>query len=245
MTPIQYHRFETLKAGEWVSQEYINEYYGLKWPFQDDLFEDFKAWAKVTSRQEDSLELVSRYQIESFMQHHRVIPHKWMSARLGMTSQSLGLLLGKLRILGMHPQRYNVYLGFISESLPDDLIRNLGSLRFRTFSDHNSFCERLHAEIDKSLELKVDPLFCTTSDRLEDYPKQFAINFDCITLEPVSGKHQMWLNFGKPLYLAPDRCSKLLYAENYEILSSCRSCRLEPGNLDLYQQFLSKDQVCG
>ena len=145
----------------------------------------------------------------------------------------------------MHPQRYNVYLGFISESLPDDLIRNLGSLRFRTFSDHNSFCERLHAEIDKSLELKVDPLFCTTSDRLEDYPKQFAINFDCITLEPVSGKHQMWLNFGKPLYLAPDRCSKLLYAENYEILSSCRSCRLEPGNLDLYQQFLSKDQVCG
>ena len=49
-----------------------------------------------------------------------------------------------------------------------------------------------------------------------DYPRQFASDFDCVTLAPVSGKHQIWLDFHKPLDLPPDRCSKLFYVENRE-----------------------------
>ena len=88
-------------------------------------------------------------------------------------------------------------------------------MRFRTFADHNAFCERLHAEIGKA-GVDVEPLFCATSTKLDEYPRRFAMHFDCLTLEPLSTKHAVWLDFRKPLNLPPDRCSKLLYAEDRE-----------------------------
>ena len=100
----------------------------------------------------------------------------------------------------MRRERYVVYADLIDESLPEDLATNLPGLRFHAFSDHNSFCQRLHADLEKTLQIKVHPLFCATADRLQDR-RQYASDFDCTTAEPVSGKHQMWLDFRKPLNL--------------------------------------------
>ncbi len=158
------------------------------------------------------------------------------------TTASLDLLLAHLHDIGLRPQRYLVYPQLVSDSLAEDIVPNLRGLRFRTFSDHTSFCERLHAELVPILGAEVERLVCATSDRLQEYPRQFANNFDCITLEPVSGKHQIWLDFRKPLNLAPDRCSKLLYAENHDVLRPYRAGRQDPDDLGTYQEFLAGQQ---
>lgn len=184
---------------------------------------------------------VSRYELEGFMQRKKVGPKKWIAARLGMKVESLDDLLSHLKDIGMRRERYVAYADLIDESLCEELASNLQGLRFVTFSDHNAFCQRLHAALDKVLGIKVQPLFCTTADRLQDQ-QQYASHFDCIMLAPVSGKHQMWLDFGKPLNLGPDRCSKLFYAENRDVLRPYCAGTQEPDDLEDYVQFMAGQQ---
>ena len=153
MTPQEEQRFQFLRAGQCVPVEYVRDYYGLEWPFQGELLIDYETWAaKRKMRCED--ECVPRYELESFMQQQRVLPKKWMGARLGMTTASFDLLLAHLQKIGLHPQRYIVYPHLIAESLLEDIVPNLQGMRFRTFSDHNSFCERLHAVLAPILGAK-------------------------------------------------------------------------------------------
>jgi hypothetical protein len=236
-------RFDFLRQGPCVPSQYVRDYYGLPWPLPDDLRTDFEAWQRQLRRRVDCGEgNIPRYELETFMQQKNVVPKKWIGARLGMTVASLDQLLSGLRGIGMRPQRYVAYDDLIDESLSEELVPNLPGLRFRTFSDHNSFCERLHADLEKTLGIKVQPLFCATSDRLHDYPRQFASNFDCITLSPVSGKHQVWLDFRKPLNLGPDRCSKLFYVENRDALRPYCAGTQEPEDLEDYVQVLAGQQ---
>lgn len=239
MNAQEQQRFEFLRNGPCVPVQYVHDYYGLPWPLPDELRQDFESWkSRLRKRVACADGALSRYELETFMQQKSVVPKKWMSAQLGMTIESLDSLLHGLKSLGMHIQRYVIYQDLIAQTLSEDLVPNLPGLRFRTFSDHNSFCLRLHAEIKKTLELDIQPLFCATSDKLQDYPRQFASHFDCITLAPLSGKHQMWLDFRKPLNLGPDRCSKLLYAENRDELQPFCAGTHEPDDLGGYMEFL-------
>jgi hypothetical protein len=160
-----------------------------------------------------------------------------MGARLGMTEASVAVLLERLGEIGLRPQRYIVYPEMVAESLSEDIVTALRELRFRTFSDHNSFCEHLHAALQDEMGIHVEPLFCATSIAMEDYPRQFACNFDCLTLQPLSGRHQVWLDFRKPMNLGPDRCSKLFYFENHGVLEPFRAGTREP-DLTGYEQFI-------
>ena len=237
MTNFQKQNFEILKAGEWISKEYFQEYYGLNYPFQDELLEDFK----IQTNNSISDNLISRYKFESFMKKQRLIPKKWMSASLGMTSQSLDLILNSLRKINLVPKRYIVYPELICESFSEDLIKNLGFYEFSAYSDRNIFIEKIHTQIKKNLEINVDPLFCTTSIYMKDNPKRFAINFDCITMKPICEEHKIGLNFNKPLYLRHDFCSKLFYLENLHDLKPYLSNGIEPHDLDLYIKFNGVD----
>lgn len=243
VTEQEQQHFDMLHQGPCVPSDYIDGYYGLPWPLPDDVRADYEAWASQLKRRRDCDKgWVSRYELESFMQQKAVVPMKWMGARLGMNVASVQELLDRLKDIGMRPQRYIVYEKLIAESFSEDIVPNLPGLKFRTFSDHNSFCERLHAELDKVLGIKVQPLFCATSEQMQDYPKQFASNFDCITLAPLSGKHQLWLDFRKPLNLGPDRCSKLLYIENRDAMRPFCTGTQEPDDLEQYATFLPGKQ---
>lgn len=237
----EHRRFDLLRTGPCVPPEYVEDYYSLPWPLPAEAGHDFEIWRRAHRRRPTACDdgAASRYDLEAFLQQQRIVPKKWMGARLGMTVGSLNEVLSRLQELGMRPQRYVVYEGLIAESLPEDLIPKLPKLRFRTFADHNSFCERLHADLRAVLAVKVQPLFCATSDRLEEYPRRFADSFDCLTLAPLSGRHQLWLDFHKPLLLGPDRCSKLFYAENREELRPYLAGHEEPDDLDAYTQFFA------
>ena len=240
MTGLEQRHFEMLRQGPCVPAEYVTAFYGLPFPLPDDFRTKYETWASQRRRRPGcDKECISRYELESFMRKLKVVPKKWMGARLGMSLHSIELLLSHLEEIGMQPQRYVVYSDLISEALPEDIIPNLPSLKFRISSDHNSFCTRLHIDLDQVLGFKVEPLFCATSDRIQDYPRQFASDFDCLTLAPVSGKHQIWLDFRKPLNLPPDRCSKLFYVENREALRPYCASTEEPADLDVYAQLLA------
>jgi hypothetical protein len=242
MNVLEQERFDFLRQGPCVPVQYVQDYYGLPWPLADDLHPDFELWRGQLRRPADCGEgNISRYELETFMQQKSVLPKRWLGARLGMKAVSLDRLLSRLKDIGIRPQRYVVYDDLIAESLSEDLVQNLPGLKFRTFSDHNSFCQWLHAELDKVLGIKVQPLFCETATRLQD-SQQFASHFDCITLSAVSGKHQMWLDFRKPLNLGPDRCSKLFYAENRDALRPYCAGTQEPDDLEAYMQFLAGQQ---
>lgn len=235
-------RFDFLRQGPCVPAEYVRDYYGLTWPLSDDLRSDFEAWRLRLRRPVDCDHGASRYELETFMQQKGLEPKKWMGARLGMTVASLVDVLSHLSVLQMRRQRYDVYPELVAKSLSEDLVRNLPGFRFRVSSDHNSFCIRLHAELGTELGIKVQELFCATSDILQDDPRQFATEFDCITLAPLSGKHQIWLDFRKPNTLGFDRCSKLFYAENHDVLRPYCAGTQEPDDLDEYVQFLAVQQ---
>jgi hypothetical protein len=64
------------------------------------------------------------------------------------------------------------------------------------------------------------------------------MHLDCLTVEPVSATHQMWLDFRKPLNLPPDRCSKLLYVENRDLLRPYCAGTQEPEDLGEYERFV-------
>ena len=240
MTPQEEARLDILRRGGCVPVGYLGDYYGLAWPLQGECLDDFNVWhqrypRRTTCPNGD----VSRVALEAFMQAKEVVPFKWMAARLGMEEASLRDLIARLPELGIRPQQFVVYSGMVAESLPEFLVTHLPGLRFRTFSDHNSFCERLHAELKDTIGLEVESLFCATADMMGDN-RQYASYFDCLTLKPLSGRHQLWLDFRKPLNLAPDRCSKLFYCENREVLREFCAGSREPEDLSEFERYVAE-----
>lgn len=234
-------RLNSLVTSEFVSIAYLKDFYGLTWPFTGELSEDFLFWTARHRRPKQSPEgMVSRFDIESFMQAKKVVSIKWMAARFGMTTDSFDAVGKKLFELGLRLSRYLLYDQMVAPSLSEDIIPNLPGLRFRTFGDHNSFCLRLHAELKEALDVTIRPLFCSTSDSIQEYPRQFANAFDCLTLQPLSTKHAVWLDFRKPLSLEPDRCSKLFYAQNRETLRPYCAGTSEPADLYTYLNLVAE-----
>lgn len=175
---------------------------------------------------------VDRYGFEQFLRSQKLAPRNDLAARLGMTPESLDQLIPRLPELGLS-KKYEVYEGIYQAGLGDDLTNILPGFRFRTFGSHDFFCEFLHAKIGEALGLKIQPMYCRTSERIGDQ-RMFASTWDNILLEPLSVKHSVWLDFGKPLSLAPDRCSKLFYAEHHEEMKPYLAGQEEPRDLDHY-----------
>jgi hypothetical protein len=238
MTPEQRQRFEMLRSGPCVPLDYVRDYYGLEWPLQGPAASSFGTYVRTLPRRVNCPDgHLSRYELEGFMSRNDVLTKKWMGTRLGMSVGSLDTLLLKLDVFGMQASRYLVGSEFVAESLSEDLTRYVPGLRFRTFGNHTAFCERLHVELKKEIGLEVDRLFCATADRLGEH-RLFAAHFDCLTLEPLSTRHSAWLDFHKPLNLPQDRCSKLLYVENRDVLRPFSAGSREPDNLGEYEHFL-------
>jgi hypothetical protein len=216
-----------------VDVEFLTRTHGIAWPPDGQFERDFGAWFK-TLRRATKCDggKVHRYGFEMFLQSQKLLTRNYAAARLGMQPKSLDALLPALPQLGLS-KKYAVYPGIVDESLSEDLIRALPELRFRTFGTHDSFCEILHGGLRDALGIEIRELFCATSEDLGDQ-RMFASTWDNITFRPLSVKHSVWLDFKKPITLAPDRCSKLFYAGNYEELRPFLAGREEPRDLSFY-----------
>jgi hypothetical protein len=217
-----------------VDPKYVTDLNGIEWPGDPQFQTDFSGFFRERPKTCDDGKS-HRYGFELFLQSQKLLTRNYAAARLGMKPESLDQLLPELPKLGL-PKKYEVYKGIIEGSLSDDLVTTLPRLRFRTFGTHDSFCEFLHKVFKETLGLSIEPLFCATSLRLGD-PRLYAYTWDNILIEPMSVKHSVWLDLGKPLSLAPDRCSKLFFAENCDEMRPYLAGREEPHDLSFYADF--------
>jgi len=241
---IELHRFEMLR-GPWVDRDYLRAFYDLAClPGNSSLVDALARFAN--GRPVEQGGTFNRYAIELFLGKSKLLPKRWMAARMGMTVDFLERTLANIETLPVPQCSYVLYDALVDERLSDDLVTNLSGLRFRTFYDHESFCRQLHRALAELLELSEQEiqgmsLWCATDQWLArevndgDYPRRYALHFDGISCEPLSVAHAVWLDFRKPLSLGPDRCSKLTYARNKDELRPFLAGTREPDNLQRYE----------
>ena len=224
-----------------VPASFLARLYGIDWPPGGDFPADFAHWLGTRAyRPVCDGGLGSRWVAETFLRDHRLRPLPWAAARLGLKPDSLKGLLAAMPGMGLR-RNYEVYPGLVDESVGEDLIQSLKGLRFRTFGTHDAFCETLHAAIAQQTGLKPAAWHCATSVKLEEYPRLFAYHLDSITLEPLSVRHSVWLESGKPLHLDPDRFSKLFYVAHREELRPLIAGRGEPEGLGYYERAVTTE----
>ena len=242
------HRFQGLR-GRYIDTQYVLDYYGLDWGAANaDLLADLSKYRGTLRNPPDLMPgMVDRYALEGFYQARRVLPIKWAAARLGMTQTLLTTILDHRMELPIPIRRDPVeYDCLVDEGFGEDLVRALPQLRFRTFSDHESFCEQLHAALSEALALpdgaiQEGKLWCATDRELNeaglgDYPRRYGYHFDCLTCEELSVAHAVWLDFKKPFNLGPDRCSKLVFVRYRQDLEPWVAGTRAPDDLDRYEE---------
>lgn len=229
-----------------VDPTFLSELHGLEWPFANELRADFEQMvASLRTRPTLAEERAPRFLIERFLDIQELHSLRFAAATLGMQQESLRDLLPRLKKLGLRTN-YEPYpeTGLIGRSLSEDLTRKLPGLRFKTFGTHDSFCELLHHALREELHWEAQPLFCATQKEMADAEngdRMYAATWDNLTMQPLSVKHQVWLDLGKPLSLTPDRCSKLCYARNRERLRGDLAGG-EPRDIDMYIRFVEANQ---
>jgi hypothetical protein len=219
LTREQRERFEKLK-GPWCSHELILELYGLDLVRDQALQGALLSWGERLKRPGNETVRpgrIHRHHLETFFQIRKLLPLKLAAVRLGMDADSLVRVEEALKERGFY-LRSALSDQLVMEPQLREITQFLPSLSSRIFSNHSSFCLRLHEAIAQELNFKVGALRCVTSLALGEEPPQYADEFDAITLEPIGVQYQVWLDFQKPMHLKPDCCATKTYVENQELL---------------------------
>jgi len=227
-------RIEQLRA-PCIGAEFAKEYFGSDICHNEGLMLDFGKFLSQHNRADAcTANQVHRYLMETFFQTRRMWPRRWTAWELGMEEASLQEVIRKLPEHGL--SRSYVYYGLlIDEALKADVEELLATFRFKLFQDHNAYCKALHEGLSEVLGVHVEAKRCRTSQRLgKEDPPNYSREFDCLTLEPLSEAHALWLNFGKPISLPPDRTSKRTYLEYRALLHDHLAGTLPPSDLDQY-----------
>ena len=201
--------------GEWIDEDTLRAIYGL--PLDDEDFTvDFRRWGRLLRRPREVRRngSVNRTALENYFSQRKVLPRRWSAARLGMTQPSLERALETLEEKGL------LQLGLsqgptLTAALDQVLVQTLPALQGRVFGNHSDFCRRLHQAL-RAFGVEIEEMYCHT-DRLlhpdntdnTDYSSEYCM----ITDAPVGLRFRVWLDFGKPMNLAPDTCSTRAYFE--------------------------------
>jgi hypothetical protein len=217
-----------------VTFDFIERYYGMRLETRHNLFQDFKGWCERNGiRKAAEANSVSRSAWESYLQAFTALPMKWAAVQFGMTDELLIEVLSKLP--KESPRNHRIWEGLVIGDLKRDFFELLPDMKHKLFRNHHALCQRLHESIANTLQVHVQgrELFCETSEIMGK--PIFANDFDSVTLKALSLPHQLWLNFGKPLNLPPDRVSKLFYVQNREELRRYLMTSREPEGLEEYE----------
>jgi hypothetical protein len=252
LNELEQHRLHMLTHRE-VDQQYVEDYFGLaNLGDNHELLEDLAKYRQTLRNPPDvAANAFDRYVLEGYFDTTGLLPTKWAAARLGMTPAMLDQILDQAVPLPTPLRKqYRYFDCLVDKQIGEDLVRHLPALRFRTFSDHESFCQQLHEALRAVVgvsenDMNAAKIWCATDQVLNnvglgDYPRRFGYHFDCLTCEPLSAAHALWLNFGKPMNLGPDRVSKLFYVRNIDELEEySRIGTRPPEGLERYQNAIS------
>jgi hypothetical protein len=197
---------------DWASGKY-----GIDFNAEKQLLGRFRAWASRFKNINDVMDstTIDRFVFESFLQFYKLIPLKYAAIQLGTDDVSLKEIIKKMQADGMLPYHADFdSLQIIEEPLIDNFTKLFPQLNGYIFSSHSSRCKAIHEAVKNDLKIDVKPLFCKTSELIDDSPEyEYAYEFDALTSEPMGVKYQLWMDTEKPIILKPDACSMLTYFE--------------------------------
>lgn len=245
-------RLEMLR-GRYVDPEYVRDYYGLDDIRAHELLnDDINRYRQTMTRAPNGdAAFVDRYALEGFFQARSLLPFKWAALSLGMNEELFRKVLERRHELPT-PLRdqYVLYDCLVKTNFAQDVRRVLPELKNRSFYDHRGFCQYLHPALQKALKISDEEMSegtarCATDLALReagmgDEPPRLAEYFDCLTCEPLSAAHCMWLELKKPKSLPPDRCSKLTFVIHRNQLGKLYAGVDPPDNLSRYERYRAK-----
>lgn len=197
------------------SAKFLLDYYGFD-RTNAALVDHVERWANVSrvKRKFVDGDRFRRTTLELYFQSNQCLPRKWAAAALGMTLSDFDRTLAALHKRGPFLQVGEVVDAVVSERVISSFADNFSGDHPYLFDDHQRFCQWIHGAIKSEFGFVVAPLLCNVTERLEDETeREFADEFDCISLEPMCGRHHVWLNFEKPMRLPRDKCSTVTFAK--------------------------------
>ncbi len=209
---------------------WASEKYGIPLRRTDRLNGRFRKWALRFGKRKDVMTptQIDRFEFELFLQFFKLVPIKFAAIQLGMSEKSFGEVVRLMQ--GNDELSYHMDLddsNVIDGGVVENLVRFFPGLEKNVYGSQPDFCKALHQEIRNEYDLDVDPVFCETSELIDESP-EYAYEYDALTSKPVSIKYQLWMDLGKPISLKPDACSILTY-------HACREKGLEIDLLGNYE----------
>jgi hypothetical protein len=188
----------------------LHTIYGLELGDEDFMI-DLVRWGRLLKRPRDVRRngSLSRIALETYLSQRKLRPRRWAATRLGMTPPSLDEVLDG-ETAEMLPREVLFGRSLVAANLDQILIQVLPALQSRIFGDHNDFCKRLHPALG-GVGIVVKPMYCVTSKELDPADPDYSYEYCMITDDPIGLRYNVWLDFKKPMNLAPDTCSTKAY----------------------------------
>jgi hypothetical protein len=215
LTHDQQIRIENLRA-DFVSGEQMRDLIGV-FPRDQYTYGRFRQYATLLSKRKiaEKDSLFSRFVFEGFLQHYRLLPRRSGALQLGMTSESLGQTIEALTLKGwIDINDLTMPSDLIDESFIRSIYTLFPSMQGVLFTDHTDFCRQLHEAIRNEFKITVDTVYCTTSQARGDNPVEIANSICVVSHQPSSIRNEIMMDFGKPISLPPDTCSRILIEQN-------------------------------
>ena len=148
-----------------VEPDYLIQLNGITWPVDPQFDRDIASFLNRRAKPCENGR-IDHYGFQLFLQSQKLLSRNYAAARLGMTPESLDMLIQGCRSFGLS-KKYKVYEGIYEASMSDDLVSTLPGLRFRTFGTHDFFCEFLHNQVKETLNLEIRQQFPAVGFPLE------------------------------------------------------------------------------
>lgn len=213
-------RIEQLARGEFQYYAFFEETYGIKSEELTNIIPTLSKWAKrSTNRDVIDGDKVSRFILEQYFTFFNLLPPAQAAMRLGMTKESFDnvfdFAIDQFGIPENTIGRRNIA---IRKEFLDRLHSFFPGLRKRTFSDQTKYCHAIHQAFQRDGGISITPLFDPAARLIIKEDPDLAHEIDVVTCGPIGLRFVVWLDFGKPFSLDPDKTSALTFIKYREQL---------------------------
>lgn len=225
--------------------DWAQKKYGIDFRANKQLLGRFRAWALRFKYRKDVIDSmrIDRFAFETFMHFSKLIPLKYAAIQIGTDEISLKKIMTEMQDRGLIT--YQIDLDFaeiIEESFVKNFAQLFPQLDGMIFDSHSSFCEAIHDVVHRDLQIKLKPLFCVTSELIDESP-EYAYEYDALTDEPMGVRYQLWMDTEKPIILKPDACSMLTYfrCKNHFEIKLIGNYYYDDRMIDVKKKLMSKN----
>jgi hypothetical protein len=214
-------RITELQRGEFHDPAFFEQTYGLTREALDELLPLMKQHAERSPGKRPAMNgtQISRFVFEQFLTVFDLLAPAPAAARIGMDTASFARVVRHAKDhLGVPAQAIGVEGAAFREDFVARLHQFFPTLRARVFSDHTSYCKAIHAAF-LAEGVEITPWKDPVAEMLDKTDVDLSHDIDIVTCGPIGLRFTVWLGFGKPFALEPDKTSALTFLRYREDLA--------------------------